>query len=432
MKEKPKDKKMTMPVKDMGSSLTIAAPLETASLVIPNFVTKESFEKTMKDNEIKLNYDDVDILPEVLTECEHRAECNPFDEEDDLPIFAAPMSTVVSMENIETFNQNKIKVVIPRNYDLETRISYLISKQRNFVSFSLDEAFNLFILGEFDGAHPFWGPKEMTELRLRPLRICIDLANGHMTKLIDICKSIKKKWGNNIIIMTGNIANAETYRIYEEAGVDYVRCGIGSGDFCLTASNTGVHCPMFSLIKDVYEIKKKINGKCKIIADGGIKCNRDIQKALLYADYVMIGSLFNHAIDSAGKTTYGKSYRMRFGEKKVRFFKTLFTFGKEIKPKDYEKALKEAKNGTLDIWKVGFGMSTKEAQKQINQASGRQKSLKTSEGKVKHSLVTYDIKGWVENERDALRSTMSYTNSVNLEEYKEGLWVRITNINYNK
>ena len=74
----------------------------------------------------------------------------------------------------------------------------------------------------------------------------------------------------------------------------------------------------FSFKRNLGGKTKQINGKCKIIADGGIKGYRDIQKALLYADYVMIGSLFNKAIDSAGTPIYGKSYWYIFG-KRIKF-----------------------------------------------------------------------------------------------------------------
>ena len=249
---------------------------------------------------IKLNYDDITIVPEVVTNISSRKECNPFDEEGYLPIFVFFLSSVVSMRNASDFNNAKIRVVIPRSYSIEERINFLQYDCVNFVAFSLVESRNLFVDKQVI--------LESTISLTKPLKVCIDLANGHMKCLLDTVKDIKKIYGDKIQIMTGNIANPETYRAYEEAGVDFVRCSVGSGDACLTASNTAIHMPVFSLLSETYAIKKEINGKCKIIADGGIKGYRDIQKALLYADYVMIGSLFNRAMESAGKTTYGSSY----------------------------------------------------------------------------------------------------------------------------
>jgi len=374
----------------------------------------------------KLNYDDVAIIPEEITEIVSRKECNPYDEDGFLPIFASCMSSVVSMENFEEFNSNKIKVVLPRNYSVEERINFmtLTGGKFNFTAFSLQEARDVFIDEKYGISSTITSKK--------PYKICIDLANGHMKHLLNLVKEIKDKWGDRVIIMTGNIANPKTYEVYCEAGVDFCRVGIGGGSLCSTSSNVSIHFPYFSLIKEIYDIKKSINGKCKIIADGNIRGYRDIQKALIYADYVMIGGLFNKAMESAGKTTYGKSYWNIRGYKIMKPLTTLFTYGKEIHREDFEKIFKLVKADKLTVWKENFGMSTKIAQALIASANTETlKTLKTSEGLYKHQRVEYNLKGWVENEIDYLRSSMSYTNSKTLEDYKDSQWVRITKIRYN-
>jgi IMP dehydrogenase/GMP reductase len=259
-------------------------------------------------------------------------------------------------------------------------------------------------------------------------KICIDIAHGHMEWLLSVCKRIKSLDNANITLMAGNIANPETYIDYEEAGVDYIRVGVGGGSACLTASNTGVYYPYFSLMKEVYELRKKYGGKAKIIADGNIKGYRDIQKAFIYADYVMIGGLFNKAIESAGKTTYGKRYWNINGNKIFRPLATLLTYGREIPRRKFKWAMNKVKEGKLVVWKQYRGMSTKEAQKNIDENA----RLKTSEGKVFYQKVEYDLAGWVENESDYLRSSMSYTNSRNLDEHKESRWVVEMSVAYNQ
>lgn len=377
--------------------------------------------------DLKLNYDDITIVPEAVTDICSRSQCIPYDEDGYLPIFASCMSSVVSIENTGNFNAAKIRTVIPRSYPLYVRTEFLEKNEGNFVAFSLNEAKEVFIDKSV---------QIMSMLSVRssdePLRICIDLANGHMKCLLDLVKEIKEKYGKSIVIMTGNIANPETYKYYEEAGVDYCRCTVGSGNVCSTASNTGIFYSVFSLLKEIYEIKKSINGKCKIIADGGIHGFRDVQKALIYADYVMIGSLFNKAIESAGKTTYGTFYWNIRGKKIARPLKTLFYFGREVPKEKYGEVLSLIKQGKLTVWKELYGMSSKIAQNIINQANSVEtKKLKTAEGLLKYQKVEYDIKGWAENETDYLRSAMSYTNSRNLNEYKESQWVQISKIVYN-
>ena len=66
-------------------------------------------------------------------------------------------------------------------------------------------------------------------------------------------------------------------------------------------------------------------------------------------------------------------------------------------------------------------MSTKEVQKKW----GKEKLI-TSEGISKYNKVEYTLDKWVENLEDYLKSAMSYTNSKNLEEFKETEYVFIT------
>jgi IMP dehydrogenase/GMP reductase len=67
------------------------------------------------------------------------------------------------------------------------------------------------------------------------------------------------------------------------------------------------------------------------------------------------------------------------------------------------------------------GMSTKEVQKKWGKTK-----LTTSEGISKYNKVEYTLDGWTENFKDYLKSAMSYTNSRNLEEFKETEFVLIT------
>lgn len=386
-------------------------------------------------NKITLGYDDISIVPERITNIRHRQKCFCYDANLSLPIFAAPMDNVVNIDSAKILSYHKIHPVIPRTISLEERINQIFEVQldkRIFFAFSLSEAQDFFLknLDGYNYTNYLIGTlrKKIENDKSFVCRICIDIANGHMIELIDVIKSIKEKYGRQVIIMSGNIANPETYKFYEDAGCDFVRCSIGSGSRCTTSSNVAVHYGCFSLLKEIWEIKQQINGKCKIIADGGIKGYGDIQKALLYADYVMIGGLFNKAIDSAGTPIYGRFYWNFFGEKILNPFKTLFYYGKKVKECDYEKVLKMVKNGKVDVWKEYYGMSTKIAQSKINPGG----ILKTGEGKVERQKVEYSIKQWVENEIDFLRSAMSYTNSKTLEEYKNSNWVQLTYKSYNK
>jgi len=382
----------------------------------------------MSNIETKLHYDDIAIVPEVVTNIKSRSECNPYDTRNMLPIFASCMSSVVSMENYSDFVAAHINPIIPRTYSVNQRLMFMQKEKNIFVAFSLQETKDLFLKYN----EHYAGTLFSDIINNQKMYVCIDMANGHMEELIKTVKLIKDIYGDKVVIMTGNIANPKTYEEYAKAGVDYARMSIGTGNCCSTSSNTGIHYSIFSLLQEAYQIKINNNYNCKIVADGGIRNYRDIQKALIYADYVMIGSLFNKAMESAGKTTYGKSYFNIRGFKLFRPIKTLLTFGRTINKKHFDKIYNnQVKTGKLEVNKEVFGMSTKKAQNQINTANGLEGKLKTSEGLIKKQTVEFNLSEWSIAETDYLKSAMSYTNSRTLEEYHNSNWIRISQIKYN-
>ena len=386
------------------------------------------------NKKIKLGYDDISIVPATISTIRHRNECFCYDDNFSLPIFTAPMDQVVDIETSEIYMRNGINVVIPRTIPFEDRLKFMLQSNDNercFIAVSLTEVQDLFL--ETPALNTPFTLIESIRSNLTSglftgaYRICIDIANGHMKELLDTIENIKKLHGQKVIIMSGNIANPKTYDEYERVGCDFVRCSIGSGSRCTTSSNVAVHYGCFSLLHEIWERKLELRGNCKIVADGGIKGYGDVQKALLYADYVMIGGLFNKAIDSAGIPRYGRAYWNIFGKQVINPFKTLLIYGKPVRRCDYSKALKLIKMGKIDVWKEHYGMSTKIAQSKIN-PNGK---LKTSEGKVQCQKVEYSIKQWVGNEADYLRSAMSYTNSKTLSQYQDSEWIQLTYKSYN-
>ena len=255
-------------------------------------------------DKIYYTYNDITILPCRQSNVEHRSECNPLDEFNMLPLFTAPMNTVVNEENFEKFKNQLIHPILPRTSDLKTRIKY-----------SQDGKWAAYSLREFEIA--FCDERNHVELKNEKLYTLIDVANGHMKKITDLARKSKSIYGDDIVIMAGNIANSETYIDYADAGIDYCRVGIGGGNGCITSTQTGIHMPMASLIDEIHTIKNRLkvmlddtlspkyNKLPKIVADGGIREYRDIIKALaLGADYVMIGSIFARMLESAAPKDY--------------------------------------------------------------------------------------------------------------------------------
>lgn len=332
------------------------------------------------NNEPKQDYNDLIIVPSIQTSIRSRKrEVFPyyvFNGGYHLPLITAPMDTVVDNFNSDFFITNKINICYPRSIKIKTK-SHPSTMQFESISLSDFEKLILeknIIPNSIDGKY----------------YVCIDIANGHMKVLHDLVHLAKNRFGNKIVIMTGNIANPETYKVLSESGADYIRVGIGNGNGCLTTENTGIGYPAASLIKECYSISCYLKNPAKIVADGGINTYSDILKALaLGADYVMMGSVFNRALESCGDTYWGPFKINQYGKLANWLFKNKFTLKKKFR-----------------------GMSTKEVQKKWGK-----EEFTTSEGVTRIRKVEYKLYKWTDNLTDYLKSNMSYCNAKYLSDY---------------
>lgn len=334
----------------------------------------------------KFTYKEISIVPVAVTRIRHRADCDIFYDNKQLPLIAAPMSSVVSTKNYKLFTENGIIPVLPRTEEFGERIKF---SEIGFVAFSLVE-FEMLIKGDwFDDNKPYY--------------ICIDIANGHMQALHDLIR-LSKSIFPNIKIMSGNVASPSGYAALSNVGCDYVRVGIGGGSSCITSSNTGVHYPMASLIRDCWKESCKLDNPAAIIADGGIRGFSDITKALaLGADYVMCGSIFNKMLESAGETRTVIDNTVSTGKYNLNF---------PIEVDQYsEITINNFKTGTK-YNKIFYGMSTKRAQSEMGNSK-----LKTSEGIEKLQPVEYTMFQWVDNFSHYMATVMSYTDKFTIKEF---------------
>jgi len=333
--------------------------------------------------EMKWDLDDIVLVPSEESDIESRNDCDTYTLFKkilkrggwrSLPLMASPMDTVVCKENYKLFINNGIIPCIPRGQIMQSSISGMSNLY--FQSYGLCDIETQLHSNDTDEHYFYKYPN-----------ILIDIANGHMSKLIDIIKEIKKRWPE-INLMVGNVANPETFVNLGMAGADYVRCSIGTGAGCTTAANVSINYPLGSLISECALAKKQYGLNTKIVADGGMRNYSDIIKALgCGSDYCMCGSIFNKSIESAG-------------------FNYLF----KIK---INKKMAEA------LWKWGFpvkkkyrGMSTKAVQR-----SWGKTNLVTAEGITKYQNVEYTLEQWTENFKDYLKSAMSYCNAKTLNDF---------------
>lgn len=361
----------------------------------------------------KYSYNDVVIKPCEISSISSRSECNPFLLDGYLPLFTAPMSTVVDLDNYDKFCENKIHAIIPRNIDFNDRYQACI-KEHKWVAFSLNEFIENFT---------------NENIKFSKAYVLIDVANGHMKKIFDAVKKAKIIHNDNLIVMIGNIANPRTYRYAFECRADYVRLSVGTGRGCITSSNVAIHYPIASLISETFDEKLKIfkmyNGISwdnmpKIIADGGVRGYSDIIKALaLGADYVMVGSVFAKMLESSAPYIWKALYGYDFTSKEI---------------DDFSIDKVERRNGKfyylereIEITKTYYGMASKSGQRDMGCDV-----TKTSEGLETSFKSEYTMNGWVNNFVDYLKSAMSYCDCRNVSDFvRRANVIPITTNTYN-
>lgn len=368
-----------------------------------------------ENNKMYYSYKDVTILPSIISNIEHRSSCNPYYDNGLLPLFTSPMDTVVGEENFSSFYNESIVPILPRTIDVNKRLKN--STDGKWSAYSLSEFERLFCNG-------------LNVIQSDSIFALIDVANGHMSKILDVSRRAKNLYGDKITIMAGNIANPQTYIQYAEAGIDYCRCGIGGGNCCITATQLGIFCPMATLISDIYNIKKFLlsQGKKKlpkIVADGGVRNYDDIIKALaLGADYVMCGSIFSKMMESSAPKFLGKDSkaRLRFPIERYKNLKFdgsnwVGNYTDEFLAELESKGVKKDDNAQIVIGKVKsmyYGMASERGQIALNGSK-----TKTSEGNMKLLDVTYTMHGWSTNFKDYLRSAMSYIGCTRINDIAE-------------
>jgi len=99
-------------------------------------------------------------------------------------------------------------------------------------------------------------------------------------------------------LICGNIGTAEGALFLKELGVDGIKVGIGPGRGCRTRLETGAGIPQLQAIREVWHA---VGDSVPIVADGGIKSDKDIFLAIICgASSVMLGAMLSGTDESPG------------------------------------------------------------------------------------------------------------------------------------
>lgn len=140
---------------------------------------------------------------------------------------------------------------------------------------------------------------------IKPKYVCIDIANGHMLKLIQTVQAVRNIIKDQAAIIAGNVVTPDAALDLAQAGADIVKVGIGPGSVCTTRIKTGCGLPQLTAVSKIAEQFESYN--FRVVADGGCTCPGDIAKAFAAgADFVMLGGMLS-GHDETGTHFFGSS-----------------------------------------------------------------------------------------------------------------------------
>ena len=311
-------------------------------------------------DDVKLDFSDVLILPkrsqyssrsEVSLERTFKFKYSPYTWTG-VPIMVSNMDTTGTIEMALEMQKHKVITCLHKYYTVDDLKDTCLDMRYCAISTGISEA----DLENLD---------KIAKL-LKPHFICIDVANGYMSKFIETCKKIREKYPETILI-AGNVCTSEgVLALVMEGKVDIVKVGIGSGSCCTTRKQTGIGMPQLSAVIECADTAHGLDAH--IISDGGLQVVGDFSKAYgAGADFVMSGSMFAGHNECSGEI------------------------------------IEDPKNGKL--YKIFYGMSSDTA---MHKYSGGVAKYRSSEGKTVKIEYRGEVEQTILNIHGGIRSTMTY------------------------
>ncbi len=316
-----------------------------------------------------------------------------------LPVISANMDTVTGARMAQVMVQNGAQACLHRFGTIDdTREDFLATKgfenrdpamvSVGLGSHELERAEVLFQAG----AHTF----------------VVDVAHGAQISVANQVKLLRELLGSSVNIIVGNFATGDSVRIFlEHTGniVDGIKVGIGPGSACTTRIKTGVGIPQLSAILDVAQTLR--NTEIVVIADGGMKKEGDIAKALgAGAHMVMLGGMLSGTYETPGEAYFkDKSrYLLASDHPSLEDPGNWFT-GKVVKVKKYRGS----------------------ASQESYEAQGKVAKYRAAEGESFYVPYKGSVVDVLQGIEGGLRSSLTYVGASNLKEYRSRVeFVRVT------
>ena len=283
-----------------------------------------------------------------------------------VPIIAANMDGVGTLEMDLEFTKHKCMVAVTKHYKAEELVQHFVKRLHSSI-------YSLGISNDDRDKFAY----VYSNVKNPSMKVCIDVANGYTQSFVDFIKEFRQ-WYPDVVLMAGNVVTPEMTEELILAGVDIVKVGIGPGSVCTTRKKTGVGYPQLSAVIECADAAHGLQGH--IIADGGCSVPGDVVKAFAAgADFVMLGGML------AGHKEGGAS---PFGENKF------------------------------------YGMSSDTA---MDLHNGGVANYRASEGKTVEIPYRGEVKHTMQDILGGLRSACTYVGASELKELsKRTTFVRVT------
>jgi IMP dehydrogenase len=151
--------------------------------------------------------------------------------------------------------------------------------------------------------------------------VCLDSSDGYSEWQGDAVRYLRKEYGDKVIIGGGNVVSADGFNYLADAGLDFIKVGIGGGSICITREQKGIGRGQASAVLDVAEARDKYFAEkgiyVPICSDGGLNNDTHVIMALaMGSDFVMMGKYFAMTEESpTPRITYkGQMYKPYWGE----------------------------------------------------------------------------------------------------------------------
>lgn len=244
-----------------------------------------------QDIPLTLSYDDVLLVPqysnlESRTEVDLTTKITPHITLK-IPIISANMTNVTGVEMATALGKLGGLGVIPRFMSPESQADEISKVKKN----------NGLVGAAIGVRNGMFGRAE-TLLKAKADIFFLDVAHGHMQKVIDAVKKFKQNFPD-IDLVAGNVATYEAAVALFKAGADCVKVGIGPGSICTTRIMTGSGVPQITAILEAAKAARKFGKTC--IADGGAKNSGDLVKGLAAgASAHMVGNILAGTDEAPG------------------------------------------------------------------------------------------------------------------------------------